>query len=48
VFSIVKSILLTSTRHPGFGLVAVFGVIGVVASLVLVQQGVDLSSATIV
>jgi len=47
MIAIAKSLMLSSTPHLGLSLVTMFGLVGLVASFVLMQHGVDLSSATI-
>lgn len=44
---IVQSLFVNNGRISGFGLVTFFSLIGLVASLALVQQGVDLSVSVI-
>ncbi len=39
----IANSLVVSNPHSGFGLVTLFGLVGMLASLVLVQQGVDIS-----
>jgi len=41
--AIAESLLVSGSRHSGFGLVTLFGLVGMLASFVLLQQGVDLS-----
>ncbi|UFZ03411.1 hypothetical protein LQG66_29950 [Bradyrhizobium ontarionense] len=40
-----RYLLVKSTLNSGFGLVTLFGLTGVVASLVLIRQGIDISPA---
>jgi hypothetical protein len=45
MIAIAQSVFANNGRISGFGLVTVFSLIGLVASLALVQQGIDLSSS---
>ena len=43
-----RYLLVNSTLSSGFGLVTLFGLTGVIASLALIQQGIDISPAGMV
>jgi hypothetical protein len=43
---ILKNLWVSSRHYAGFGLLTAFGLFGVIASLILVQHGVDLSPAS--
>ena len=42
---IAQSLVVNPARHSGFRLVVFFGLVGLLVSLVLTQQGVDLNAA---
>jgi hypothetical protein len=43
MIAIAQSVFVSNGRISGFGLVTLFSLIGLVASLALVQQGIDLN-----
>ena len=47
MIAIAQSLFVNNARVSGFGLVTLFNLIGLAASLALVQQGVDLSASVI-
>jgi hypothetical protein len=48
VTMMARYLLVNSTLSSGFGLVTLFGLTGVIASLALIQQGIDISPAGMV
>ena len=44
---IAQSLIIRPTHHSGFGLVLSFALVGLLASLVLAQLGVDLNASMI-
>ncbi|MGJ4948904.1 hypothetical protein [Bradyrhizobium sp. HKCCYLS20291] len=45
MITLATNLSVSSTRESGFVWVALFGLVGLVASLMLAQQGVDISPA---
>jgi hypothetical protein len=46
VIVLVKNLWISSGHYAGFGLLTAVGLFGVIASIILVQHGVDLSPAS--
>ena len=44
MIAVAQSVIRQSSRISGFAIVTVFGLVGLVLSLVLAQHGVDLSA----